>query len=268
MPGSTISVFSEPDDFQAALREAGCSNLLVTEGGPFQARMTKMLLHRIWLSSVEERLSRVAFMCLAPGLVRVSLPTQTGTLICGGIEIRPGEIATHGANGPLHERLRAPCRWGDILLPAQYLARYGRVLLGAAIVVPPGPRLWRPAAEALGRLAALHAAAIRVVGTRPGKAAGAEAARGLEQELIYALVQCLSAGPLDAHAGRADRHARLMARFEEMVTAHPARSLPAGEICSALGVADRTLRSRCRQYLGMGPNRYWRLYRMQLRVAP
>ncbi|MGH7155623.1 MAG: helix-turn-helix transcriptional regulator [Acetobacteraceae bacterium] len=49
-----------------------------------------------------------------------------------------------------------------------------------------------------------------------------------------------------------------------MVTAHPGRSLSAGEICSALGVADRTLRSRCHAHLGMGPSRYWRLYRMRL----
>ena len=186
------------------------------QGGRFQAGMTKMVLHRIWLSSAEESLSRVAFMCLAPGLVRVSLPTQTGTLVSGGIEIRSGELATHGADGPVHERLRAPCRWGDIVLPAQYLARYGRVLSGTAIVIPPGPRLWRPAPEALGRLAALHAGAIRVAGQRPGKPAGAEAARGLEQELIYTLVQCLSAGPVDAHAGTADRHAHLMARFEQI----------------------------------------------------
>ncbi len=223
-----------------------------------------MVLHRIWLSSAEERLSRIAFMCLAPGLVRISLPGRSGTFVSGGLTVRSGEIATYGAGTRLHERLHGTCRWSDIVLPAQYLARYGRAISGTAIVLPPGPRLWRPAAEALGRLTSLHAGAIHVADKQPGKAAGPEAARGLEQELVYNLVQCLSAKPVDTHIETTDQQTRLMARFEQLVTAHPNRSLSAGEICSALGVGDRTLRARCHAHLGMGPTHYGRLYRMRL----
>jgi AraC-like DNA-binding protein len=105
---------------------------------------------------------------------------------------------------------------------------------------------------------------MRVAGARPGKAAGAEAARGLEQELIYALVQCLSAGPVGADGDSAVQQTRLMARFEQMVIAHPRQSLSVSDICSALGVAPRTLRDRCHKHLGIGPNRYGRLYRLLL----
>jgi hypothetical protein len=46
MPGSVTSVFSEPYDFQAALREDGVLGMLITGGGPFRARLTQITLHR------------------------------------------------------------------------------------------------------------------------------------------------------------------------------------------------------------------------------
>ena len=39
MPGSVTSVFSEPGDFEAALREEGGLGLLITGRGQFRARL-------------------------------------------------------------------------------------------------------------------------------------------------------------------------------------------------------------------------------------
>ena len=47
MPGSVMSVFSEPDDFEAALGEEGCLGLLITGRGLFQARLTQIALHPV-----------------------------------------------------------------------------------------------------------------------------------------------------------------------------------------------------------------------------
>jgi len=51
MPGSVTSVFSEPGDFEAALREEGGLGLLVTGRGQFRARLTQVKLHRMRLSA-------------------------------------------------------------------------------------------------------------------------------------------------------------------------------------------------------------------------
>jgi AraC-like DNA-binding protein len=48
-----------------------------------------------------------------------------------------------------------------------------------------------------------------------------------------------------------------------MLEAQPERNLRIGEICAALGVSERTLRSVCAEHLGMSPSSYLRLRRMQ-----
>ena len=72
MPGSTVSVFGEPDDYEAALRADGEVDLLVTGRGEFRARLTRIALDRMSLVSGEETLPRIAFISLGPRMVRVS----------------------------------------------------------------------------------------------------------------------------------------------------------------------------------------------------
>jgi hypothetical protein len=64
MPGSVISLFSELDGFQAALREDDLLNLLVTGSGQFRTRLTQVKLHRMRLSAGDEYLSRIAFVAM------------------------------------------------------------------------------------------------------------------------------------------------------------------------------------------------------------
>ena len=44
----------------------------------------------------------------------------------------------------------------------------------------------------------------------------------------------------------------------------PERDLRIGEICAALGVSERLVRSLCAEHLGMSPSTYLRLRRMSL----
>jgi hypothetical protein len=41
-----MSVFSEPENFQAALNRGGVARLLITGHGQFRARLTQVTLHR------------------------------------------------------------------------------------------------------------------------------------------------------------------------------------------------------------------------------
>ena len=72
--------------------------------------------------------------------------------------------------------------------------------------------------------------------------------RSLEQELLHALVNCLTADDIDGHPTR--RHHDIMIRFEETLSEHTGRQPSMPELCAAIGVPERTLRICCAEFLG------------------
>src|SRR5271169_2055358 len=68
MPGSFTSVFGEPADFAAALRADGVVRVLISGRGQFRARLTRIVLHRLSLTSGEEELARAAVVVETPWL--------------------------------------------------------------------------------------------------------------------------------------------------------------------------------------------------------
>jgi len=263
---SVASVFSDPKDFQATLSKDGVLSLLVTGSGRFRARLTQIGLNLIGLAAGEEELSRVAFVAVPADTVLVSFPLgDRPAPIWGGVQLRAGEIITLGPGQRIHTRTDGLCRWGAIRLSGDDLAGYGRALTGAEFVVPPVAR-WRPPRAALRRLRHFHRAAIRAAEMRSRALADNEAAHGLEEQLIHALVECLSTRSVDEETETAGRHRDILARFEDLAQHHPV--LDIAEICGALGISERTLRLCCEEQLGMGPVEYARRRRAQLMGRP
>jgi hypothetical protein len=90
MPGSATATFSEPEDFEAALRSEGCLSLVITERGRFRARLTQITLHSLRLSAGDEQLSRIAFITVPAGMVLISFPIGNGALpVYGGLKMQP-----------------------------------------------------------------------------------------------------------------------------------------------------------------------------------
>ena len=59
-----------------------------------------------------------------------------------------------------------------------------------------------------------------------------------------------------------------MARFEEVLAGQPNRQLHLPELCRLIGATERTLRSCCAEFLGIGPSRYMLLRRLKaVRIA-
>jgi transcriptional regulator GlxA family with amidase domain len=90
-----------------------------------------------------------------------------------------------------------------------------------------------------------------------------EVARAVEQDLILALVTCLTTAhhPTEGFAGR--HHASIMLRFEEILAKHLSHPPSMPELCERIGVSERTLRSCCAEFLGMSPIRYVLLRRFR-----
>ena len=258
MPGSVMSLFSELDEFQQALREDGLLNLLVTGSGQFRARLTQVTLHHLRLSAGDEYLSRIAFVAVPTDMLLVALPLgDRPAPIWDGVEMRVGEMITIGPGQRMHTRSDGPCQWGAIRLPVEDFVQYGRALRGATPLVPRVAR-WRPPRAALRQLRHLHQAAVRTAEARSGVLADREAAHGLEQQLIHAFVEALSAGPVYEETEAARRHRGVLARFEDLLEAEPPPAI--SEIGAALGVSRQILRGCCKKNLGMGPSRYRQLH--------
>jgi AraC-like DNA-binding protein len=116
----------------------------------------------------------------------------------------------------------------------------------------------------MARLRQLHAAAGDLAQRAPEIIANPDAARGLEQELIEAMVDCLACSETRESSLAQGQHAIVMRRFRRVVEENPAEPLFIPEICAAIRVSSRTLRMCCQEHLGMGPKRYLLLRRMNL----
>lgn len=264
MPGSGTRTFIDPDDYQASLRQAGI-DLLVTSPGAFKARLTWTELDHLHLIRSQEELPRIAYLSLPPALSFVAFPTQSDPPpLWGGMELRSGDIMFHSRGERLHQRTRGPCFWSLITLAPRYLEDYGRALSGRELVPPPAGRILRPAPRDAARLQRLHSEACRLAETRPKTLAHPEVARGLEQELIHALVTCLTTADVHQDAAANSNRATIMVRFEEVLAEHLRRPPDLPEMCELIGVTDRTLRSCCAEFLGISPSRYLRLRRLKL----
>lgn len=267
MPGSGSGTFADPDDYQASLRQARI-DFLVTSRGSFNAHLTWTTLHRMQLLHGEEDLPRIAYITLEPTLMFVGFATHPDPpILWAGAELQTGQIIFHSRGERFHQRTTGPCGWGLIGMAPQHLERSCLDLSGKALAAPLGARILHPAARDSARLRRLHAQACRLAETRAKMLSHPEVARAIEEGLIRALVACLAAkAPDDAAAKR--HHIGIMARFEEVLAGQPNRQLHLPELCRLIGATERTLRSCCAEFLGIGPSRYMLLRRLKaVRIA-
>jgi AraC-like DNA-binding protein len=129
---------------------------------------------------------------------------------------------------------------------------------------PKDPLIRTPPPLAIARLHRLHAAAGRLAEEAPEIIANPDAARGLEQALVEAMVGCLSSGSVHEDTVAQRQHELIMRRFRRVLEEKPRQSLYLTEICKLIGVSERTLEVCCREQLGVGPKRYLVLRRLHL----
>jgi transcriptional regulator GlxA family with amidase domain len=149
-------------------------------------------------------------------------------------------------------------------LPLVDMAEIGATFAGRELMPQHDEQIVTPPVAAMAKFQRLHAAAGDLAERAPEIIARPESARGIEEALIEAMVDCLS-GP-DRHEDRAAqrRHTAIMQRFHAAIEASHEKAVYLPELCSRIGVSGRTLRLCCQEHLGMGPKRYLLLRRMHL----
>jgi AraC-like DNA-binding protein len=263
MPSSAVRTFSDPDEYAAAIRNSK-AEMTVTGRGQFSAELIQVDFHRLWIQRFSESLPRIAHSAHM-GRAVVTFRTRPGPrLLWNGAEMQPTNIVWHSERESAFQRSSGPTSFAAMSLPVEDMAAIGSAMVGFNLVPPKDMLINTPAPRAMARLQRLHAAAGQLAEDAPEIIDHPETARGLEQALIEAMVDCLSKGEVREDRSAQRRHSAIMRRFRTAVEENPDQPLYIPELCAVIGVADRTLRVCCQEQLGMSPKRYLLVRRMNL----
>nr|WP_294505369.1 helix-turn-helix domain-containing protein [uncultured Rhodopila sp.] len=263
MPGSAVLRFSDPDKYGAFVRGTK-AEVTVTKPGLFEAKLIRVDLHRLWMQRYSETLPRIAHFDHIPGRAFFMFETHAGpAMLVDGAETPPGSVMRHPERYSAFLRSLGPSQFASMSLPIGDMQDLGATMAGCDLTPPREPLHCIPAPAAIQRLQSLHAAAGDLAEHAPRVIACPEAARGLEQALIGALVDCIgpdSSLAVPANAG----HATVMKKFFAILEEGPDRVVHLTEMCRRIGVSRRLLSACCNKALGMGPYHYLRLRQMHL----
>lgn len=264
MLSSMVATFNDLDELKNSLRGVDLK-ALVSKDGSFQAELTKIDLHRLWMQHGRQSLPQVLHFATLKERRSVTFLAGPGpSMIVSGIEVGQSDLIHYLPGSEHHLRTLADCHWLSMSMPETALAEDTRALLGDDIATDEVSIVSQPPEHLLMRLRMLHRAADQLARTVPDILSHPEVARAIEQELVRAMIACLTSKDDHRLVRNATKPAVIMSRFEALLRSKLDGPVYLTEICSELGVGERTLRNHCREHLGMSPHRYLWLRRMQL----
>ena len=264
MPSSSVRTFTDPDQYAASIRQ-GTYELTVIGRGDFTAKLTRIDLHRVWMQRFSEALPRISHVSGWGGRAVIAFRTRPGpSLLRVGMEMQPTTVVRHSEGQGYYQNSSGLASYGSMSLPVEEMASFGVAVAGCDLAPPKDALALTPPAFALAKLRELHEAAGQLAEHAPTVLAHSEAARGLEQALIGAMIDCLSGGNATDDRAALRKHALIMRRFHTVVEEHLDQTLFLPELCRAIGVSGRNLQVCCREQLGISPKRYLLLRRMNL----
>jgi AraC-like DNA-binding protein len=263
--GSSIATFADPDEYQKAVHSADLQ-VYAMGRGKFEATLTRIKLDRLRLQRARMSLPAVTHSAVAKDRVMIFLqfdPDQA-PISHSGIDVPPDEIVRYPLGSDHHYRTSTNYHCGGMSLTQEDFAALANVLVGCEMTAPATLQVVRPEPALMSRLLNLHKAAADLAATAPEILLHPEVAKAMEQELVRAMIACLT-DPATEERYRARRQRLMvMARFEQMLEARRDESLYVTDACKGIGVSEQTLRMHCQEHLGMGPHRYLWIRRMNL----
>jgi AraC-like DNA-binding protein len=264
MPSSGVHTFADPDEY-AAVFPATSADLTITGRGQFIANVTHIDLHRLWMLRYSDNLPRVKHSTNITGRTIIAFRTQHGPgLFFNGKQMHLGNIKQLGPGQSDNQKSAGLASVGVMSLPAEDMASVGKAIAGIELEPPRDGLIVTPPTPAMAKLQRLHAAAAYLAESAPEIIGHHEAARGLEQALIEAMVACLTTADDAEDRAAQRRHEAILRRFRRALEETPDQALYIPELCKVIGVSGRTLRVCCQEQLGMSPKRYLLLRRMHL----
>jgi AraC-like DNA-binding protein len=264
MLSSTILKLTDPYEYQAAMGRAEEQKSIITAPGSYRSELTLVDLHCLGLQLGRIALPRIVQAAPHEDLCNFAFlaADNQSSVTFNGIEQPQSSISFQSPGAQYTSITSAECYWGGISLTPETLASTSRALTGYEITVPKASPLIHTPPTLLARLDNLHRSATALAATVPDILTHPEVAKAIEQELLRALIACLTDTATIEEPN--PKRQRLLQRFHQVAEANPYEPLYLPEICAAVGVTERTLHIVCKEYLGMGAHRYLRLRRMNL----
>jgi AraC-like DNA-binding protein len=212
-----------------------------------------------------DNLPRIAHSADDPGFATISFRTHPEPSLCrSGVEMLQSNITRRGEAESYFQQSDGLANFGSITLSPEEMASIGATVGGCDLTPLKDALTVVPHPVAMGRLQSLHAAAGTLAEDAPAVIANPEAAHGLEQALIEAMVSCLGTEEIAEDRSALRQHASIMRRFHRAADEYTEQPLYVPELCAAIGVSHRTLQVCCQETLGMNPKRYLLLRRLHL----
>jgi hypothetical protein len=136
MPSSAVRTFTDPDDYAETIR-GGTVELTVTGRGDFNAKLTRINLHRLWMQRFSDNLPRIFDAANASGRAFIAFRTQPGpSLLGGGLEMHPSTIIRHSEGQNYYQRSLGSACWGAMSLPVDSMASVAVAIAGCDLTPP------------------------------------------------------------------------------------------------------------------------------------
>jgi len=259
LPASRSSAFNDVEQFEAAFLGTRL-NLLLLGPGRFEARVTRIALPQFTLFGCSENLPAIAHIALREHTAGLVFPTaENRPARAAGVDLRIGEVAVLSPGQRFHLCMPPLFSWGLVLFGRKELNQWlGSRRVGSCVarLAPPHP--------AVRRLLRLHGRSVHTTMTKPELVSDLGPASELEQALKQTLALCITEGTLQKLRPSCHNHSRIIERFEDVLQAGAWRPLRSSGFAALLGVSTRTLRMCCQEHLGMSPDRYVRLWRLNM----
>src|SRR6516165_9533882 len=115
MPSSRIFTFTDPHQYQAAIRAAHGVQVCPTAKGDFRSELIQIDLNRLWMQRARESLPRIIFAAVKKDRAAIEFPIGEPGFRHHGIDVSSGEIVVDGVDSA-HRLSLGPCHWGAMSL--------------------------------------------------------------------------------------------------------------------------------------------------------
>jgi AraC-like DNA-binding protein len=265
MPDSQVSRFTDPHQFQSAIRASTCEVLANSRGG-FRAELTRIDLDKLWMQGLQSSDAYILrWVSNADRLSAVFLAdAHHAPVRLNGVEFSAREILVCNLSATGDAFFEGRSDLASMSLTPNDLAAATDGIAHRELVDLAETRTLRPAPPLLARLRTFHKMARHLAKDTPDALTRPATVTAIDQELVHALVTCLAGTRSSTSSPRGGCHQKLIGRFEEFLAARHYEPVYLAEICTAIGASERTLRTCCQEHLGMGPIHYLWLRRMHL----
>src|SRR5262249_20236652 len=265
MLSRSVRTFIDPDEYVMGFGPGG-ADITIAQRGIFSGKITKLILRSLWLIRSSEDLARTMYVHAWDRHAVMSFLTQpaSATFIRNGVELSTTHILLFRSDQSFFQTASGPYSAGRLSLPLDELSSLSAVILGRELSSPDDALTIKPLPGAMTRLRRLHATAARLAEDAPIVLAHPEAARGLQQALIEAMMRCLDEGETHGDKAAQRQHAAIMRKFHRVIEQHVGEPLYVPELAKAVGASLRTLNACSHEYLAMGPKHYLLLRRMHM----